>query len=277
MIKNRIAGFAAFIVMACFAQNSWAAIGRVAFAAGDARIERHVGGHTVHVKAEPGLELLVGDQLQTGPNSRLQWKMADDAMVAISSNSEFVIRDYSASSAKSPGRAFYSLLKGGLRMVSGLIGKGSPDSFSLSTPTATMGIRGTIFSVYIVEVDGRPQTYFQTDSGAIFVQTADGHVISVAAGDAPIFTNAEKSTQKATDAQIAALKTASGETELQQDALTNTKVNDGTSNGTDGNTDGTDEKSNQQKKEEGQGEPPADNNAPSGGSAPRVGADSSPH
>lgn len=272
MNKNRIVGFMAFTLMACFTQNSWAAIGRVAFASGDARIERHVGGHTVHIKAEKGTELLVGDALQTGPQSRLQWKMADDAIVAINSNSEFVIRDFNTSTAKSQGRAFYSLLKGGLRMLSGLIGKGAPDAFSLSTPTATMGIRGTILEVYIItDADGNVQTVFKTDSGRIFVES-NGKITEVAAGDDPLVTEANKTPTTATQAQIDAIAALEKETEIDP-GVADTKVNDGTTEGGP-NADGT---GGEKKPPPDGGEPPYDNNAPSNDPAPRVGDPSSPN
>ena len=39
--------------------------------------------------------------------------------------------------------AFFSLLKGGFRTVSGLIGKINHEDYSVATPVATIGIRGT--------------------------------------------------------------------------------------------------------------------------------------
>ena len=44
--------------------------------------------------------------------------------------------------------ATFSLVKGGLRTVSGLIGKrGNRDAYKMNTATATIGIRGTVFDV----------------------------------------------------------------------------------------------------------------------------------
>jgi hypothetical protein len=48
-------------------------------------------------------------------------------------------------------RAFFSLLKGGFRAVSGVIGKINNDEYDVSTPVATIGIRGTDYLVVICD------------------------------------------------------------------------------------------------------------------------------
>ena len=48
-------------------------------------------------------------------------------------------------------RAFFSLLKGGFRSISGLIGKINHDEYRVSTPVATIGIRGTDYLVVICD------------------------------------------------------------------------------------------------------------------------------
>ncbi|MGH8446844.1 MAG: hypothetical protein ACREVL_16350, partial [Solimonas sp.] len=49
-------------------------------------------------------------------------------------------------------RAFLRLLKGGFRTVSGLIGKANPDEYRVTTPVATIGIRGTDYYAYICDL-----------------------------------------------------------------------------------------------------------------------------
>ncbi len=48
-------------------------------------------------------------------------------------------------------RAFFSLLKGGFRSISGLIGKINQDEYQVTTPVATIGIRGTDYLVVICD------------------------------------------------------------------------------------------------------------------------------
>jgi hypothetical protein len=48
-------------------------------------------------------------------------------------------------------RAFFRLLKGGFRSVSGLIGKANHDDYRVSTPVATIGIRGTRYGARLCQ------------------------------------------------------------------------------------------------------------------------------
>jgi hypothetical protein len=57
-----------------------------------------------------------------------------------------------ASTVPGPGsRAFFRLLKGGFRAVSGLIGRVNHDDYEVATPVATIGIRGTDYIAVICE------------------------------------------------------------------------------------------------------------------------------
>jgi len=47
--------------------------------------------------------------------------------------------------------AFFSLLKGGFRSISGLIGKINHDEYQVTTPVATIGVRGTDYLVVICD------------------------------------------------------------------------------------------------------------------------------
>ena len=64
----------------------------------------------------------------------------------------FRIGAYSYGEA-APESLLLGLLKGGLRVATGLIGKRNPAAVSFSTPTATIGIRGTEFDARLCEDD----------------------------------------------------------------------------------------------------------------------------
>ena len=49
-------------------------------------------------------------------------------------------------SSSGTSRAFFRLVKGGFRSVSGVIGKLNREDYRVSTPVATIGIRGTVYS-----------------------------------------------------------------------------------------------------------------------------------
>lgn len=58
----------------------------------------------------------------------------------------------SASSAPTGSRAFFKLLKGGFRAVSGLIGKIEHNEYRVTTPVATIGIRGTDYLLVLCDL-----------------------------------------------------------------------------------------------------------------------------
>jgi len=90
-----------------------------------------------------GAELDNGDTVRTA-EGRAQLRFQDGAYVSLQPNSEFAIRDYRFD-GKTDGteRGFFGLAKGAMRTVSGLIGHANRDRYRITTPTATIGIRGT--------------------------------------------------------------------------------------------------------------------------------------
>jgi len=91
--------------------------------------------------------VFVGDVLTTGKDAQLQIRMKDGAMIELGANSEFIIKMYSyKKKGDAKDGAVLSLVKGGLRTVSGDIEK---STYKLETPTASMGIRGTSFDVIV--------------------------------------------------------------------------------------------------------------------------------
>lgn len=90
-----------------------------------------------------------GTALKTGPNSGVTIRFDDGQMIALTSNSSLVVDDFRFNPHKpAEGGLVTSLLKGGMRTVTGLIGKASPDAIAVKTPVATIGIRGTDFQLF---------------------------------------------------------------------------------------------------------------------------------
>ena len=78
---------------------------------------------------------------------------------------------------------FYKLVKGGLRAVSGLIGKrGDPDAYKLGTETATIGIRGTTFGADDCTGGAAGQGSCLGLESAVYVSVSDGQIIAINAG-----------------------------------------------------------------------------------------------
>jgi hypothetical protein len=117
-----------------------AAAARVDFAYGNVTVSGLDGREQPLVR---GAELDNGDTVRTA-EGRAQLRFRDGAYVSLQPGSEFAIRDYRFD-GKTDGneRGFFGLAKGAMRTVSGLIGRVNRDRYQVTTPTATIGIRGT--------------------------------------------------------------------------------------------------------------------------------------
>src|SRR3989338_1785550 len=116
-------------------------VGRVLVAVGDTSALRN---GTV-VKLTRGAEVQTGDTLRVGEASNMQVRFTDEGITALRSNSEFRIDDYKFEEKTNIGKSFFSLVKGGMRAITGLIGRHNRDNYAVKAATATIGIRGTHF------------------------------------------------------------------------------------------------------------------------------------
>lgn len=87
-----------------------------------------------------------GDTLVSEKDTYARIKFIDNSEITLRPNSQFKIENFSFDEGKPENdSAVFNLVKGGLRAVTGTLGKRNHDKFGLNTPTATIGIRGTIF------------------------------------------------------------------------------------------------------------------------------------
>ena len=93
-------------------------------------------------------DVFANDLLKTSAKGRLQIRFTDGSRLSLKPNTEFKIDDYRFDEANpEDGKAIYKLLKGGMRTISGKIGKVDKEDYKLDAVVATIGIRGTDFSV----------------------------------------------------------------------------------------------------------------------------------
>jgi hypothetical protein len=101
--------------------------------------------------ASVGTKLNVGDIINTQSKSTAVLEFIDTTQVALRPDSRFVVQNYEYQPEQPiADKAEFKLVKGGLRTLTGLIGKrGSSEAFALKSETATIGIRGTDFTARI--------------------------------------------------------------------------------------------------------------------------------
>src|SRR3954469_19629026 len=132
--------FTLAMFMAMASAEALAAAARVDFVYGTVTVSGLDGREQLLVR---GAELDNGDTVRTA-DGRAQLRFRDGAYVSLQPNSEFAIRDYRFD-GKTDGseRGFFGLAKGAMRTVTGLVGRVNRNRYQISTPTATVGIRGT--------------------------------------------------------------------------------------------------------------------------------------
>jgi hypothetical protein len=93
-----------------------------------------------------GTTIESGDLLKVADSSSMQVRFTDESVVALRANSQYKIDDYKFSEKGEGDKSVFSLLKGGMRTITGLIGKRNPENYQMRSTTATIGIRGTHFT-----------------------------------------------------------------------------------------------------------------------------------
>src|SRR3989442_7604928 len=117
--------------------------GRFLLAVGDVAVARG----QAELRAATGTPVQSGDTIRVGPASNAQIRMTDESIVGLRPGTVFRIDAYEYS-GQAEARSIFSLLKGGFRTVTGAIGRlHSRERYAVRTPTATIGIRGTHYTV----------------------------------------------------------------------------------------------------------------------------------
>jgi hypothetical protein len=123
-----------------------------------------------------------GQTVTLGEGARAVIKFQDGQIIALQSKSIFKVNSYKYDqAAPEKGESFLSLLQGGLRAVTGLIGNANKPGWKLATPTATIGIRGTDFMAVVNQ-----GVYLKVDVGAISATNSAGTAVFTAGQTAAV-------------------------------------------------------------------------------------------
>jgi hypothetical protein len=150
-----------------------------------------------------GDSVYAGDSFSLGADSYLDLDFTDGGHILLRPNTTFKIDRFHFEPEAHPGddgtpatlikpaepeNAFFSLIKGGLRAIDGVIGHTEPESYGVQTPVATIGVRGTAFDVRYCGDDcqdeadssGKPENglYTSVDDGSIGVKTDAGETVT---------------------------------------------------------------------------------------------------
>lgn len=92
-----------------------------------------------------------GDLIETADRARIRMSFTDGGTYVLRDQTTFEIDEYSFSGQEDgTEQASFSLLQGALEALSGLIGRNNNQNFRLDTPLATIGLRGTEFTITVL-------------------------------------------------------------------------------------------------------------------------------
>lgn len=138
-----------------------------------------------------GDEIAVGETISTR-DGRAQVRFSDGAMVSLQPHTDFRVDAYHyAGQVDGSEQGFFSLLKGGMRTITGQVGRASKDNYRVTTQVATIGIRGTEYSITygngITITTGEGQVQVCNDGGCLLLSSGESALIT-SSGNEPVRT-----------------------------------------------------------------------------------------
>ena len=113
-------------------------IGQVATLQGTATVTR---GNAVPSAVKVSDGVYKNDVLQTGGNGALSVTFDDETTLSLSANARIVVNDYVYEEGAKGNKAAFNIARGTVAFVASLVAK--TGNMTITTPTATLGIRGT--------------------------------------------------------------------------------------------------------------------------------------
>ena len=172
---------AILIAVLAVVQCAAAAVGNLQAFEGDIRVISNAGERA----AQTGMDLNEGDTVKSGAGAWALLAMSDGASLTLRPDTQLKIDvyRYDAAGNASDNSSALSLLKGALRAVTGYIGRSNREGYRISTPTATIGVRGTDHEPAYYppaapgeRMDHEPGTYDKVNDGESYIRNPRGEV-----------------------------------------------------------------------------------------------------
>ncbi|MDH5437118.1 MAG: FecR domain-containing protein, partial [Gammaproteobacteria bacterium] len=187
-MKNKYINFSKLVlsgvvslVLFGFSAAAWAeeaAIARVIVSSGQFTAVQADGKERVLKRRSAIFE---GDTLVTAENGRAQIRFKDGALIDIQAATQLRLDEYHyEGKVDGTEKNTMSLIKGGFRTISGIVGKKNKKNYKVNTPVATIGIRGTHYGLHYCGGDCGVDTgdgKFQNKTG-LYGGVVDGAVVA---------------------------------------------------------------------------------------------------
>ena len=152
-------------------------VGQVSALQGSVSIIRTDG---TRVQADDGDPIYQGDVIETGTGGAIGITFADQRTFSLADNGSMVIDEMVYDATSQSGKSAISVAEGLFTFVSGQIAKTSVDASTISTPMATIGIRGTkIAGVAAAEGGENTISLLPDDARLREERFQNGHMIAI--------------------------------------------------------------------------------------------------
>jgi hypothetical protein len=174
-----LAFLAAVMPELTWAQSSANPIGQVEYVRGAGLAQ--LPGQAPRVLGK-GLALAEGDRLTTAEGATAIVALQDGTRMTVRPNSEMLVQQYRYQPNASDNSMLLSLVRGGLRTLTGLLTKNAPGAAKVQTATATVGIRGTDFDMRLCNADCAAESAKVQDGGRPNAIQASAKVVTLEGG-----------------------------------------------------------------------------------------------
>ena len=164
------------LLLLSFSINCFAGIGKITEEKGSAEIERNRS--KISAKMNGGIESM--DKVET-INGVIGITFEDDTRVRVTEHSKLIIDDFVYDpKSKGAGKLAMKVALGTVRYASGAVAHENNKNVAINTPTASIAVRGTAFTMTVDEVGSSTVILLPNADGSvgeIEVQTAAGNVV----------------------------------------------------------------------------------------------------
>jgi len=111
-------------------------------------IKKHVTGTLGSEQRilKTGLRVYRNELLQTGTNAQAELTLDDDTKLALGPNAELRLDEFVVAGSNDVKTVALKFIKGTFRFITG---RNASESYKLETPSATIGVRGTVFDLCV--------------------------------------------------------------------------------------------------------------------------------
>lgn len=184
MMKQNITAMLRYWLIGLIAISAFPALaevsaGRFQFVSGDVRVLDSSGRERAAAK---GANINEGDTIVTVGGASAQVSLVDNGFIAVRPDTRLKIETYKYNGREDGSeKGLFSLVRGGFRAITGVIGRSNKDNYQIKTPAATIGIRGTDHEPMFIPPPlpgeiaiGKPGAYDKVNIGQAYIQTPQG-------------------------------------------------------------------------------------------------------